>query len=157
MAKLDTDAHFTSKDMPNSWICYELRGMSVRPTSYSITSGSRRTGPKSWVVEVSNDGSSWVVVDRRENNKDLENKRVTCNFAISSQLQDAYRFIRLRQTGSNHKGGNQLVISALEIFGTLIGPEPRPSDIYYSSEYSSSTGSYSEDYSYDEVICHGWG
>ena len=96
----------------------------MTPTSYSIrscvwTSGSSH--PKSWVLEVSNDGSedSWKVVDSRENNNELNDRHVTRNFAVSSHPSGAFRFVRLRQTGKNHKGDDRLVICSLELFGTL--------------------------------------
>ena len=98
--------------------------MRVALTSYSIRSyGSGPGGchPKSWVLEVSSDGSegSWTVVDSSENNFDLNNKRVTRNFAIGARLSESFRFVRLRQTGKNHQGNDHLDISALELFGTL--------------------------------------
>ena len=79
------------------------------------------THPKSWVLEVSNDGSegSWTVVDSRENSFDLNDKFVTRNFAVSARPSGAFRFVRLRLTGKNHRGENFLQVCALELFGTL--------------------------------------
>ena len=98
---------FLSKNSPNSWICYDFRERRVTPTSYSIRSqrgGSGCCHPKSWVLEVSNDGSegSWAVVDSRENNNDLNDSEMALNFAISAPPSGAFRFVRLRQTGKNH-------------------------------------------------------
>ena len=92
----------------------------MSPVSYSIRSGSQDF-PRSWVFEVSNDGrdESWVVVDRRENNNDLNGKFVTHKFAVGDPPRGSYRFIRLRQTGTNHQGRDYLEISSLEVFGTL--------------------------------------
>ena len=77
--------------------------------------------PKSWVLEVSNDGSegSWKAVDSREDNNDLNGKFVTRNFWLGTPQSGAFRFVRLRLTGKNHQGLGQLVICALELFGTL--------------------------------------
>ena len=118
---LGTDSILYSKDRPNSWICYDFRGRRVVPTSYSIRSAEHQLGPKSWVLEVSNAGSedSWVVVDARQNNEDLNARRVTRNFAISAPPSEAFRFVRLRQTGRNHDGDDTLVITTLELFGAL--------------------------------------
>ena len=57
-----------SSNMPNSWVCYDFGRQRVTPTSYSIrVCGDGPGGPhlKSWVLEVSNDGSedSWKAVD----------------------------------------------------------------------------------------------
>ena len=75
----------------------------------------------SWVLEVSNDGSegSWEVVDRRENNSDLNGEHLTRNFAVGTRPSGAFRFVRLRLTGKNHFGDDRLYICALELFGAL--------------------------------------
>ena len=118
--ELGTDSRFSSNDNVNSWIRYHFKGRRVSPVSYSIRSGSTDF-PRSWVFEVSKHGrdESWVVVDRRENNNDLNGKFVTRNFAVGDPPRGSYRFIRLRQTGTNHSGRNFLEISSLEVFGTL--------------------------------------
>ena len=80
---------------------------------------------KSWVIEVSNDGSSWTEIDRRENNNDLNDEYATANFKISKVPSESFRFFRLRQTGMNHYGLIDgcdfyvVTLSSLEIFGTL--------------------------------------
>ena len=121
---LKSDLYFCSKDLPNSWICYDFGGRRVTPTSYSIRSFDGESGqphPKSWVLEVSNDGSedSWVVIDRRENNFDLNHSLVTRNFEISAPPSGAFRLVRLHQTGENHWGHDKLVTSGFELFGAL--------------------------------------
>ena len=113
---------FMSKDEPDSWVCYDFINFRVIPTSYSvrsISSGPGSAHPKSWVIEVSNDRYTWTEIDRRENSQELNGKYKTRNFAISPVLSECFRFIRLRQTGPNHKGTNELTIVSLELFGTL--------------------------------------
>ena len=121
---LKADSSFCSKDSPNSWICYDFKGRRVIPTSYLIRSCWGRPGdhhPKSWVLEVSNDGSegSWKAVDSREDNNDLNDEHVTRNFSLGTPPSGAFRFVRLRQTGENHWGSDILAICALELFGVL--------------------------------------
>ena len=84
--------------------CYHSERRVV-PTSYSVWSygcGPGCNHLKSWVVEVSNDGSSWTEIDRRDNN--VNDKYATANFKISRVPSESYRFFRLRQTGENHAG-----------------------------------------------------
>ena len=114
-----SEAHFY-----DSQVCYDFRGWRVNPAGYSIRSAYYAPGgphPKSWVLEVSNDGSegSWKVVDSRENNSDLNDYCVTRNFAISAPASGAFRFVRLRLTGKNHQGSVLLPICAFELFGAL--------------------------------------
>ena len=121
---LKADSRFDSDDSPNSWICYDFKGRRVTPTSYSIKScwgGPGGYHPKSWVLEVSNDGSkgSWETVDSRKDNNDLNDRRVTRNFSLGTPQSGAFRFVRLRLTGKNHGGYDDLCICALELFGTL--------------------------------------
>ena len=70
-ANLWTNSCFSSEDEPNSWICYDFKSRLVTPTSYSIRSHVGAGFPKSWVLEVSNDGHAWTVIDRRDDNEDL--------------------------------------------------------------------------------------
>ena len=118
----ETNTYFVSQNTPNSWICYDFKDSRVSPTSYSVRScayGPGSNHPKSWVFEVSNDETNWTVVDRRDNNGDLNNNFVTRNFRLSSTSSESFRFVRLRQTGKTHGGRDNLVLSALEIFGFL--------------------------------------
>ena len=122
-AELGTDSCFFSKDDPDSWLCYDFKEWRVTPTSYSIRTANWHF-PKSWVLEVSNDGSdgSWDVVDRRDDNHDNNDKRVTHNFPLSAPRLAirGFRFVRLRQTGANHDGHHNLALTSLEIFGILL-------------------------------------
>lgn len=134
-ANLWTNSCFSSKDEPNSWICYDFKGQSVTVTSYSIRSRCA-DAPKSWVVEVSNDkgNNSWRVIDHQENNNDLADGDVH-NFSIRSVPPEGFRFIRLRQIGKNHSESDRLCLSALEIFGTQsvrgITPGQTPREFIY--------------------------
>ena len=118
------DSHIYTNDNENSWICYDFKKRRVAPTSYSIRSHNYGPGgwqPKSWVLEGSNDASegSWVSLDCRRDNSELNNRRVTRNFSISSSSNASFRFLRLRFIGPNHGGTNYQALSFLEIFGTL--------------------------------------
>ena len=119
---LGTDSQFETLNELNSWLCFDFKDRRIIPTSYSIRSYNRESGCnhlKSWVVELSNDGSSWTEVDRRDNNYDLNEKHVIRNFKLSRVPNESFRFIRLRQTGPNHWGMYWLKLTSWEIFGTL--------------------------------------
>ena len=116
--ELGTNSHFWSNCEPNSWICYDFQRRRVTPTSYSIRTDNCAC-PRSWVFEVSNDGSegSWVVIDHHSD--DVNAKSATCNFVISPLPRGRFRFVRVRQTRTNHDGNDILALSSLEVFGTL--------------------------------------
>jgi hypothetical protein len=124
-ADLTADSYFVSKNAPNQWLCYDFGDRRIRLTHYSIR--SRHNGDtdssylKSWVIEISKDGSHWEEVDRRENDSSLKGRNVTQLFKVS-RFEEC-RLVRLRQIGKNHcsnsSSGDYLVISGFEIFGIL--------------------------------------
>ena len=121
---LSSRGYFRSNDEANSFLCYDFKERRVSPSSYSIQSVT--IYPRSWVCEVSNDGSLWKVVDSRDNTDDLKDEKVPCNFTIAKpESCRNVRFVRLRQTGPNSKDGNWFALRSWEIFGTLSSP-PRP-------------------------------
>ena len=129
VADVGTDSFYCSNFEPNSWVSYDFKERRVAPTSYSVRAHSIGS-PRSWVFEVSNDGSegSWQVVDRRDDTSDFIGQhvsRVTPNFAISARPPGSFRFVRLRQTGKNYTGDDRLGLASLEVFGTLTDI-PRP-------------------------------
>ena len=124
VADLGTGPWFGSLDNPDSWICYDFKEKRVVLASYSIRTHVGPSFPRSWVLEVSNDGAedSWQVVDRREDTSELNSPYVTHNFACNgSASKERFRFVRLHQTGKNHNGGDELYLTSLEVFGTLYG------------------------------------
>jgi hypothetical protein len=106
----------------NNWICLDFKNRRVVPTHYSIKSFCTVNGGnlKNWLVEVSLDGSTWVEVDHRENNSELNTKNVTRTFQMIRC--EECRFIRLVNIGRNHYGNDHLVICSFEIFGSLGKP-----------------------------------
>jgi hypothetical protein len=113
LAALTSGNSFISKDEPDQWICWDFHDLRTRPTHYTITSGSL----KSWVVESSLDGEAWTEIDRRTDTMDFK-VGWEASFAVSNSAE--CRFIRLTQTGKNHKGNDHLIICAFEFFGALI-------------------------------------
>ena len=122
VAELGTETLFWSKNLEQQWICYDFKNKHVAPTSYSIMSCTDRRGgwhPRSWVLEASNDKSTWTLLDQRDDNSDLNDRSVTCHFSLKNQAQMMFRFVRLRQTGRNHHNSDSFALASLEIFGTL--------------------------------------
>lgn len=122
-ADLSSNSRYYSSEILGSWICYDFKERSICPQSYTVRSYGTGPGgchPKSWVFEGSHDKKTWTLLDRRCNNSDLNDSRVTHNFAVESPSREFFRFIRLRLTGENHSGGASLRITALEVFGVLM-------------------------------------
>ena len=124
-ADLHTSNEFHSHNALDSWICYDMKERRISLTSYSLKSYWGIPGDfhlKSWVVEVSNDRTSWREVDRRENCLQLDCCNGVGNFPVAHVPSESFRFVRLRITGRNpHMGivAYFIRIAAFEIFGTL--------------------------------------
>jgi len=69
---LGTASLWLSKDEPGQWIRDDFNERPVRPAARSRTSCGFH--PKSWGVEVSSDGSRWSVIDRREDNSNVNGR-----------------------------------------------------------------------------------
>jgi hypothetical protein len=115
--RLDQDISHTR----TSWICYDFKAKRIVPSHYAVRTNDNGSGGqhlKSWLVETSDDGTTWREVDHKENNDDLNGSSLTGRFAISGG--GACRFIRLVNIGRCHQGHDILFISAWEVFGTLL-------------------------------------
>jgi predicted nucleic acid-binding Zn-ribbon protein len=115
VADLSSATPFKSKSEAGQWLCWDFQQRQIRPTDYRLWT----RGLKSWILEASLDGENWTEIDRRINNPDFAGPN-KASFHVCHP--DQARFIRLTQTGRNHKGDDSLFLFALEIFGTLFEP-----------------------------------
>jgi hypothetical protein len=96
-ADLTSQSGFFSCGGPNRWLCHNFKKVKIKSRHYSIRSccGSWGYLLKSWVVERSNDGKSWIELDRRDSQSQAARCCITKTFAISRS--EPVRIIRLRQ------------------------------------------------------------
>jgi hypothetical protein len=69
VADLGTDSNFYSANDANQSICFDFKKMKITPTHYSIrtnSSGPNSSHLKSWVLEGSKEGNSWIEFDRQD-------------------------------------------------------------------------------------------
>ncbi|KAK8842136.1 hypothetical protein M9Y10_026363 [Tritrichomonas musculus] len=119
----DEENYFVSSDIPNIWLMFDFKKHRVAPTGYTIrsyASFANSEHPKSWVIEGSNDSSSWEEIDEQVNCGYLNGKSFVHTFKIKNETSKEYRYIRMRLTGPNWLGNNQLIINSFEIYGKLI-------------------------------------
>jgi hypothetical protein len=103
----------------NNWVCYDFKERMVVPTHHAIRSyGRGKAHLKSWVVEASMDGQNWWEADHKEDSNELQGLHFARTFTLAGGR--VCRFIRLVQTGANHNGNDALLISAWEVFGSLL-------------------------------------
>ena len=70
----DESKGFASESIKNSWICIDFKEHRIISTGYSIRSIGKDVFTKvyflkSWVIETSNDGITWVKIDEVKNSK----------------------------------------------------------------------------------------
>jgi hypothetical protein len=110
---------FATLNQPDSWICIDFKTRCINPTHYSVR--TRTDGdschPRSWILEGSNDGETWIPLDSRENNRELSG--LGCVKTFSTANPRFVRSIRIRQTGYCSASNDHLVFKSLEFFGSL--------------------------------------
>jgi hypothetical protein len=78
---------FESHNSANQWLCYDFKTMTIKPTYCSIRSYYAgypgHCNAKNWVIDGSRDGRSWIELDRRDNNSELNGRKPTRRFPIS--------------------------------------------------------------------------
>jgi hypothetical protein len=123
-ADLGSDDYWESENEDNSWLCYDFKACRVKPTHYTIQSPRVRSTSdyylKNWIVEVSNDGSGWKMIDSRTNNGDLNGPNQVHTYEIPSS--DYCQMIRIRHQGQSWYANAQyyfILIGSLEFFGDL--------------------------------------
>jgi hypothetical protein len=121
-ADLLSNSVFVSTKDPNQWLAYDFKERKVRITHYAIRSRFdgwvNSNNLKSWVIEVSQDGNDWTIVDEKQDNNDLNGTNLVKAYELKEEVEA--RQVRLRQTGPAHSGKYFLAISGFEVFGTVI-------------------------------------
>ena len=111
--------YWSSSGQPNSFVQFDFKARRICLDQYSLRSdGNSRGHLISWVIEVSDDGANWEVVDER-NTQDLDGKFVVKTYECSKRSDCFARFVRLRQIGKNSDGDDHLRLSEIEFFGKL--------------------------------------
>jgi hypothetical protein len=107
-------------DARNNWICLDFKDRRIIPTHYTLRSYHEESvnNLKSWLVEVSVDGETWMEIDRKRNNEELHSGNAIATFEVAKH--EECRLIRLVNIGRNHSDDDCLHISSFEIFGSLI-------------------------------------
>ena len=107
-----------SKRESNSFVQFDFKSRRVCLSKYSLKSDGGNGHLLSWVIEVSNDGSTWEIVDDRYT-QDLNGASIVKTYSCNKRTDRFVRFVRLRQTSRNSGYGLSLCLSRIEFFGIL--------------------------------------
>jgi len=109
---------FFTKNVPNSWIMFDMKQLMVSISWYSLMSdGNGVSHLKSWTIEGSNDTQTWNTIDEKNNIQETNTNFHKCSFICNKS--PFYRYIRLRSHAPNHSGNHYLGIARMELFGRI--------------------------------------
>ena len=112
--------YWYSKEESFPWLCVDFKEISIKPTNYTLKTfncGSGYSHIKSWVLEGSNDGISWTVLDAQTNCSLMNQKRATIIFNCNGE--ESFHKLRIKMTGRNHHNGTYMCLAGIEFFGTI--------------------------------------
>ena len=117
------NSYWVSTNKPNSFVQFDFKSRRVCLSQYSLMSdGDGSCHLLTWVLEVSDDGSVWEVVDER-NTRDLNGNYIVKTYDCNKRNERFVRFVRLRQTGKDSSNWDNLLLSQIEFFGQLTKEE----------------------------------
>lgn len=115
----EQDKNFCSKNIQNSWLCFDFTSHFVIPTSYTFKKGNKYCYPTGWIIEGSNDSDTWDKIDEQIDPPFTD--EIDCvTFYISNKFPKKFRFIRIKSTKSSSNNSYHLIIESFEIYGTFI-------------------------------------
>ena len=118
----DKSGSYSSKGEKDSLLKFDFIERKIHPSYFSIRTWNNSKGHshlQNWVIEGSNTNkeNDWVILDSRNNNVLLDDYNDENTFRINNTNLNSgefYRYLRIRQTGPNSHGTNQIVINAIE-------------------------------------------
>ena len=115
---LSFDSEFTSSS-PSLTIKFNTCSIKLQAYTFrTINYDSGNYHISSWVVEVSDDGQTWELVDKHTNCQTMNSKGKIATFAVKPS--GPHKYVRFRMTGNNFWQTKQMCLSSIELFGPLI-------------------------------------
>ncbi|MEH2287165.1 hypothetical protein [Nostoc sp.] len=107
---------FYTGDLANSWVMFEFVGQ-LKCQYYSIKSRSNDSNfyPRTWKLQGSIDGSTWVDLDSQNNNATLVSAGQWLSLPISATV--SYSKMRILQNGLDSSGYNYFCLDEVELYG----------------------------------------
>ena len=119
---LDTtssDNNWTNEET-NANFVFHFLNHSFHMTHYRIRSVHFETGwahLKQWVIEGSDDGNNYTVIDKRTDDNHLNGNGNEFTFECNNDTKQSFSYFRLRMNGNNHRNNLGLGIRRIEFYG----------------------------------------
>ena len=110
---------------PGEWRQFTLYNKTAFVTSYRIKThgpGSGGSHARSWIFSASNDNHSFVVIDIKIDNTQLNgaNRDIIFNLPLESGPFSTFRLTIIRSHNTNSNYQYRLILNEFDIYGTLI-------------------------------------
>lgn len=122
---MDSKYFYAETDDTYFWVCFDFKSMEVEISSYTIKSnhwGTNIGHIKSWVMEISDNGTDWTEIDKHDNDPSLNGRLLVRTFNV--RPNKFARFCRFRHTGK-YWGGSGAGFHSIEFYGRLKMPESK--------------------------------
>lgn len=130
------DQYFSSPSIENMWLQFDFSKHPFIIQAYTLKTINKDKCPhlKNWVIEGSNSNDdNWVELDRVENSTFLLNSPRYYTFIVRNEKNETYRYIRLRQINTQKNAAGQIILKAIEFYGTLIDQGKNETGTRYSN------------------------
>jgi SPRY domain/Sad1 / UNC-like C-terminal len=109
-----------TKPVANSWFVIDFKDKLICPTHYTLRHYSSWDveAVRNWLFEGSNDGVTWLPLQKHTADTSLNAKGATHTWVLPEQ-KSYYRMFRILQFGLNSNNHNYLALSGFEIYGRL--------------------------------------
>ena len=116
---------WSERTNPSEWWQFTLLNKSAFVTSYRIKthgSGSGGSHARSWIFSASNDNHSFVVIDIKIDNTQLDgaNRDIIFNLPFESGPFSTFRLTIIRSHNTNSNYHYRLILNEFDIYGTLV-------------------------------------
>lgn len=117
----ESNQYAASRGDRDAWVSFDFKKFRVEISGYSVKAGTS-CSMKNWVLEISDDGQNWTVIDEHVNSKDLEKPSVKRSYKVDSNR--FVRFCRIRHNGDFVAYGSDkaMQVSQIEFFGRIKSP-----------------------------------
>jgi hypothetical protein len=120
----NTTSHYCHQQGPphGPWLSIDFKKMRVHITAYSIQANSRvpNCAPNAWVLEGSDDGTTWFPLDTRTDRNELQDTSRAFTFSVATPRPCNH--LRFRKTsGCDSPVCSNLFLTAIEFFGVVWG------------------------------------
>ena len=108
----------------DSWLMFDFVGRKVSVCAYTLKTSASPPGSqhlRSWVLEGSDDASTWQTLDEVNGDNHLNGVSKVSTFQCKYRDKPACRYVRLIQTGPSHDGScSGFALTNIEFFGSVV-------------------------------------